>query len=271
MDNITEAPQSPQTPEDKYGIIEQREMQRLEKLFEAIRSGAITRDNQASIIAAEVQRRVSYERRIDASLEDPMMKGFYTKEHFKNHVQRVIDDINEQHTVGRAKDVPYKGAVLVIVDVDHLKEVNDQHGHLTGDEVLLGVANQIKAIIKRRSDVFGRQNSSTDEETEGIRGRFGGDEIVLLLDDTDTMGAARVLGKLAHNLRTQPIKLANGQEITQTASIGATAITPGQTFDEIFEKADQATYFSKTHGRDQVTIWTEEIGKQYEAIQPAHS
>jgi diguanylate cyclase (GGDEF)-like protein len=130
---------------------------------------------------------------------------------------------------------------LLLVDVDHFKRVNDNHGHLTGDEVLRALAAELRQQV-RESDVVGR---------------FGGEEFTVLLPRTDDAGACRI----AERLRASAARLsvpAAGAGISVTVSIGVAVL--GQHGHDLFEllaAADAALYRAKDAGRDQVHVYAQ--------------
>lgn len=129
---------------------------------------------------------------------------------------------------------------VLILDVDHFKSYNDQYGHLAGDEVLRRVGAILQAVA-RRSDVVAR---------------IGGEEIGILLPETDEEGAV-VLGERFR----QAIEAADWPKRPITASLGAATVTFGQTVPRpetpdlsvILRAADRALYWSKSEGRNRVT------------------
>jgi diguanylate cyclase (GGDEF)-like protein len=124
---------------------------------------------------------------------------------------------------------------LLMIDIDHFKQINDLHGHSVGDEVLKAVAASIQGAC-RDSD---------------ISFRFGGEEFVVLLRKTDADGA-RII---AERIRQQISLLTLGdteQPIKPTASIGIGTHEPGiqEHIRDMFERADKALYRAKTQGRN---------------------
>ena len=130
---------------------------------------------------------------------------------------------------------------LLLLDVDHFKRVNDNHGHLTGDEVLRALAAELRQQV-RESDVVGR---------------FGGEEFTVLLPRTDDAGACRI----AERLRASAARLsvpAAGAGISVTVSIGVAVL--GQHGHDLFEllaAADAALYRAKHAGRDRVHVYAQ--------------
>jgi len=126
---------------------------------------------------------------------------------------------------------------LLIIDLDRFKEVNDTYGHVAGDQLLTWVAALLTEV--------GGEN--------GLPVRFGGDEFILLLPQTDAGGARDVTSRLLQRVRDRPFRLRDaGVAIPLTLSIGiATAPTDGTSGRELLQAADTALYHAKLSGRDQ--------------------
>jgi diguanylate cyclase (GGDEF)-like protein len=121
---------------------------------------------------------------------------------------------------------------LAMIDIDHFKRVNDNYGHLIGDEVLLLLARLMRAHFRHHDQLY----------------RFGGEEFVVLMRCNGEAESARVLERL--RVLTQQHLFP--QVGTITISIGFTEIRPGDSPGSAFERADKAVYYSKEHGRNQV-------------------
>ncbi len=135
---------------------------------------------------------------------------------------------------------------LVIVDLDHFKPVNDQYGHLAGDRVLARAA----AIIK---DVVGG---------DGVVGRFGGDEFMLLLNNVDNVQVLRgMLRAILVHIKKE--FKGNFEGVNLTCSIGAAVCpTNGTSYDELFRKADFCLYRAKDKGRDRYVFFRDDLHAQ---------
>jgi diguanylate cyclase (GGDEF)-like protein len=121
---------------------------------------------------------------------------------------------------------------LAMIDIDHFKRVNDNYGHLIGDEVLLLLARLMRAHFRHHDQLY----------------RFGGEEFVVLMRCNGEAESASVLERL--RVLTQEHLFPQVGSIT--ISIGFTEIRPGDSPSSAFERADKAVYYSKEHGRNQV-------------------
>jgi diguanylate cyclase (GGDEF)-like protein len=129
-----------------------------------------------------------------------------------------------------------KPIALLMLDLDHFKALNDSHGHPFGDECLRAVAQLLALEIQRTGDVCAR---------------FGGEEFIVMLVDTDAEGAMAVAERLLDGLRGIDLR-AGHQRVHLTASIGVASTWPlhplhGQ---RLIQQADEALYRAKRAGRD---------------------
>lgn len=133
---------------------------------------------------------------------------------------------------GMRRPMAQPGAWLAVIDIDHFKRVNDQYGHLIGDEVLLLLARLMRSTFRFHDKVY----------------RFGGEEFVALVRCGDLPEALAAFERLRANVEAHPFP-----QVGQiTVSIGFTRIRAGDTPNEAFERADQAVYFAKQNGRNRV-------------------
>jgi len=123
---------------------------------------------------------------------------------------------------------------VLMIDIDHFKAVNDEHGHSVGDAVLCEVAT-----------IFKQQSRSED-----IVARFGGEEFVILLDNCDQARGAQKAELLRTSLIDSTIK---GLRIS--ASFGLAQLRDkDEAFDELLHRADEAVYKAKSNGRNRVGL-----------------
>jgi diguanylate cyclase (GGDEF)-like protein len=140
-----------------------------------------------------------------------------------------------QREIARAGQRGGSAAILVL-DMDYFKRINDQHGHLAGDATLKSVGAALADELRGYDAV----------------GRFGGEEFVAVLPDTDTAGAEQAAQRLRRRIEALRIEM-YGETITVTASIGV-ALCPehGDDVDDVLRAADDAMYEAKRAGRNTV-------------------
>lgn len=130
---------------------------------------------------------------------------------------------------------------LVLLDIDHFKSVNDQYGHLTGDQALRLVAGTI-AQNKRSYD---------------WAGRWGGEEFLLVLPETKLVTAADIAERMRQNVAALRFPLTNGDYLNLRISLGVSSIDANDhmlTLGEMLQQADDALYSAKNKGRDRVCV-----------------
>ncbi len=128
---------------------------------------------------------------------------------------------------------------LLLVDLDHFKRLNDEHGHLVGDGVLAAVGRELQRLA-RAADVAAR---------------YGGEELAMLLPETDHEGAAEAGRRAWSALRELVHRGPQGTTLRVTASVGAAALASSDTsLSDLVARADGALYHAKAAGRDRVML-----------------
>lgn len=122
---------------------------------------------------------------------------------------------------------------IALLDIDHFKQINDQHGHAVGDEALQQVAQVLLSEMRKMDSV----------------GRFGGEEFIVLLPDTPERGAEVAMERLRRRIEGTPGPAAG---IVMTVSIGVAQYRDGDTVERLLRRADSALYSAKSAGRNQV-------------------
>lgn len=134
---------------------------------------------------------------------------------------------------------------IIFLDLDNLKQINDQHGHSSGDLALQFLADTLRALIRGEDVAF----------------RWGGDEFVVILSDSEREGAYRIARALMSHLDQKPIVLLkNGESIYLKVSIGICSISPNDLLEKVslqdaIHMADEAMYLSKRNGGHQITTF----------------
>lgn len=128
---------------------------------------------------------------------------------------------------------------LCILDLDHFKRVNDEHGHLAGDLALQGVARFLAGCMRKYDHLF----------------RFGGEEFLICLPNTSLAQAESLLDRMRSELALQPIDIGQDRSIRITASFGVTELVTSEHHDFSIDRADHALLCAKANGRDCVCSW----------------
>lgn len=129
-----------------------------------------------------------------------------------------------------------RGFAIVMFDIDHFKKINDTFGHAGGDEVLIEFAARLRRGLRGID----------------LCGRFGGEEFLVAMPDTDSEAANMVAERLRRFIADEPFNIAGGT-LPVTASIGVTTVrAPADTSAEMLDRADRSIYAAKAAGRNRV-------------------
>lgn len=160
------------------------------------------------------------------------------------HVDSLTGIVNRRH-LEELLDIEIRRAhrertdlAVIIIDVDFFHEFNEAHGHLEGDQCLVRIASAIAGELRRPSDVVGR---------------YGGDEMVVLLPRTDAGGAARVAERVRRAIERAgiPHETSLGSVVTASLGVGVLAAGQGASAGELLATADWALLEAKRRGRNQ--------------------
>ena len=153
-----------------------------------------------------------------------MLTNIYNRRHLDEHLRSVISAARRHdRTIG-----------VLIVDIDHFKNVNDEHGHLAGDAVLREVASRLAQAMR----------------TEDALGRWGGEEFLAVLTDTPPEGVRVMAERLRQVIAAAPFTLDDGSQIRVTVSVGHASGT--EDAEVLVHRADDALYVAKAEGRNRV-------------------
>jgi diguanylate cyclase (GGDEF)-like protein len=125
---------------------------------------------------------------------------------------------------------------VVFFDIDHFKRINDEHGHPVGDQSLRLVATRTRGKLRKHD----------------FLGRYGGDEMLVILPGTALDDALTVAEHLREAVNNRPLTI-DGRVIDTSLSLGVAQLGVGETFERLLERVDTALYSSKSAGRDRVT------------------
>ncbi|WP_189836650.1 GGDEF domain-containing protein [Sulfuriferula sp. AH1] len=125
--------------------------------------------------------------------------------------------------------------ILILFDIDYFKKVNDSYGHIVGDQVLKLIANLVEQNTKHKDYI----------------GRFGGEEFVLILNDTTLEQSIETADKL-RRLIGDSILDADGIQVSVTVSMGLTLCRQHELFEDVYIRVDQLLYAAKKAGRNRV-------------------
>jgi two-component system cell cycle response regulator len=170
--------------------------------------------------------RQSLQRSLERAVRDPLT-GIHNRGYLQTHLGPLVSQ-----NVARGRPVS-----LLLIDVDHFKNVNDTYGHDAGDEVLRAIARRI----------------SSNTRDINLRCRFGGEEFVAVFPGIDSVMAVLIGERLRRIVGGEPIAITSEKSpIRATISIGVATSGPADTAETLLKRADQALYRAKKEGRNRV-------------------
>lgn len=171
-------------------------------------------------------RRIKLYKEVEELATTDSLTGLDTRRHF-------MESFHEEFIRAKTKELPLS---LMMIDVDHFKRINDEHGHVTGDQVLREMA-QIIMDCMREVDICGR---------------FGGEEFCVVLPDTDKQGGLLVAERIRIAVNEKEIH-ALDIDLNLSVSVGVASFPEdGALVEELIDKADWALYRAKKSGRNRV-------------------
>ena len=177
-------------------------------------------------------------------IRDSTLTGLLNRKTFDDYLLRILSSLSGVgDTHFEALHVPHRRQAqpegldhwLAVVDIDHFKRVNDNFGHLIGDEVLLLVATMMKDTFRTHDKLF----------------RFGGEEFIVLLKPNTLDDAQRIFDRFRAGIEARDFP----QVGHVTVSIGYAEIRLGDQPSVILDNADNALYWAKENGRNQVASY----------------
>lgn len=194
-----------------------------------LRAATLIKDKQRAD-----QLRQTVQSGLEAAITDPLT-GLYNRRYALPHLQKLA---------ARSLDTGRNFAVMVL-DIDHFKQINDTHGHAVGDEVLVQVAERLRSNMRAMD----------------LLARIGGEEFLIAVPDSDATHARIAAERICTLIASRPFQVGpKRQDIQVTASIGVSLSShvhdqPGVTPDALVRDADMALYRAKDSGRNTVSLF----------------
>ena len=178
-----------------------------------------------TIIFRDISERIAFEEELRVLSITDMLTKLYNRRHLNSIAEKEI--LRSKRTKG-----PFS---VLMIDLDRFKAYNDRYGHLEGDKLLVAVADQMRESFRSIDSCF----------------RFGGEEFLALLPETDSIGA--MIAAERFRIRLSEISfhaVPGGNPVFITASIGVAEYMEGETIDKLLHNADLAMYTAKNAGRN---------------------
>ncbi|WP_310492641.1 diguanylate cyclase [Dechloromonas sp.] len=203
-------------------------------------TAAPLRDANGDVVGAvETLQDVSERRRAEEALRESeeryrclsqtdSLTGLYNSRYLR---ERLPGELERTTRYGRPLS-------LLVLDCDNFKSINDCYGHLEGDKVLQNLAEVIRHCLRRSDSAY----------------RYGGEEFVVLLPETDSSAAMALAERLRSMFAAQETLASNGEKICCTISIGVSRHVPTDTASSLIRRADEASYQAKERGKNCVVL-----------------
>ena len=201
----------------------------VEKRIEAVAVGGddfLTKPAAPELLLSVIGSRLRRSRSVQALIDHDGLTGVLNRPAFVRRAEAAMSDAR-RHGVQSA---------LVMLDLDYFKSINDAHGHLVGDQVLVTFASLLQRSVRASDDV----------------GRFGGEEFVLLLRGIHFDAAQKLVGRLLDEFARIPFRGAGQLPFHVTFSGGVAMFDNRCTFREWTRRADEALYAAKHNGRARI-------------------
>ncbi len=184
-----------------------------------------TLENLLCALVYPLRNALSYREALQLASHDPLT-GIQNRLALEHALQREVD-------LARRQGTPLS---MLVIDADHFKRFNDEHGHAFGDDVLRALANAMSATVRRSDLLF----------------RYGGEEFVVLASHTGRDGAHLLAERIREAVAG--IRTVSGRAVDLSVSIGVAELAENESPESLFERADQAVYRAKEAGRNRVEL-----------------
>lgn len=174
--------------------------------------------------------KANYEESVSMAVKDGLT-GLYNRRYFDVHYSNMVSQAKQQR----------KTLALMMLDIDHFKQVNDTYGHQAGDEILRKISNRIEECVR-----------NTD-----LVARYGGEEFVVVMNSANKEIASDIAERVRQFVEITPVRAqgeSGEQEIPVTISIGLALLEFADTSDAVLNRADKALYEAKEGGRNKVVV-----------------
>lgn len=178
------------------------------------------------VLVYPLRNALMYQQAVRAATKDALT-GLYNRAALDDALAREIKLANRYHS-------PLS---LIVLDIDHFKRINDGYGHACGDVAIKSIADAIRSTARTSDLLF----------------RYGGEEFVMALPNTDLVGASLLADRLREYVQDQVCTCPDGRTIAMTISLGVTQTHADDDGHSLFLRADNALYRSKQGGRNRVT------------------
>ena len=178
-------------------------------------------ENLLCALVYPLRNALTYKHAVELASRDPLT-GVHNRMALSSSLQREVD-------LAQRQELPLS---MLVIDIDHFKSFNDEHGHTFGDDVLVAVSQTIANTVRRSDLLF----------------RYGGEEFVVMASHTGEQGAMLLAERIRENVSA--LQTVRGRSINVTVSIGVARLQEKEPAEGFFERADKALYNAKRNGRN---------------------
>lgn len=164
-----------------------------------------------------------YQRRLEEMAVTDKLTGIANRQAFAPLMEQLLSELRRTP----------QALSLLLIDIDHFKQVNDTHGHQAGDDMLRALVQRIAGSLRESDLIF----------------RWGGEEFLVVLRDCEGENALHLADKLREAVAASPLAV-NGASLHATISVGVAERTEDEDIDHLIGRADQALYLAKRDGRN---------------------
>lgn len=164
--------------------------------------------------------------------EHDKLTGLLNRRTFDNKLSRLL---RPRRDIDEAIDEPTDPGWLAVLDIDHFKRINDNYGHVYGDEILLLLAQEMRSWFGSKTQLF----------------RVGGEEFVIAISSASAQEASEILDNFRQKIASRSFP----SNLQVTVSIGYAQVARGDYPRQVFDQADKALYFAKNNGRNQTCCY----------------
>jgi diguanylate cyclase (GGDEF)-like protein len=180
-------------------------------------------EERISLLFYPLRNAIQYRLAVESAFKDPLT-GLRNRFDMAVEIEREINlcHRHEQHMC------------LLIIDIDHFKRLNDTHGHLNGDRVIICVAHALRETLRETDLIF----------------RYGGEEFTIVLSNTAAADALQIAERIRTTIAGLNCKIEGNVDVSPRVSIGLTQLQPDDGAGSLFQRADTALYNAKSAGRN---------------------
>ena len=224
----------------KEGIIKSEELEYKKKdgtlFWVKLEGNPINKDVDEPLILwsfLDITKEVYYRKELERLASTDPMTQLYNRRYFSELATTVVK-------LAKRSGLVYS---IIMVDIDNFKRINDTYGHAVGDEVIVALAKAIK-YNSRESDIVSR---------------WGGEEFIVLLPQTDMKGAMVIAEKLRENVQNLHVVTPSEEKLSFTISLGVASVDMDACchLEELINNADKALYIAKGNGRNRVELYND--------------